>query len=237
VQAASRSILLLLVLCCAMPLFAQRHVSAGVQLEGRDRGNDYREVHASVQWPTRVGPLIGRVAHARWFGDGTQVEAELYPKLGPKVYAYTAVAVGSGDVFPDVRIGGELFAGFGKGWEASAGFRHLDFDADDVTVWTGSIAKYVGNWYAAVRVFETSSDGAVNVNVRRYSGDGREYVGIRAGEGRAEIRSGADLDVLSSREIVIESRFDVTGPWFAELRGGVGSSDRVIAGATLGRRF
>jgi YaiO family outer membrane protein len=225
---------LLLVILVAVPLFAQqvRELSAGVELEDLP-GDSWKQAHVAL----RLGPVIGRVAHAeRGAAEDEQFEVEAYPRFAKKTYAYLAGALAAdGTLYPDWRVGAELYHGFGNAFEASAGWRHLAFD-DEVDLYTASLGKYVGNWLFIGRVYRTTDNNSWQATARRYFGDGGSYLGARAGTARDEIRSGADVRALQRNEAVLEGLYVAPSRWTVQGRAG-GTSDGIVAALAVGRRF
>ncbi|MBK7689062.1 MAG: glycosyltransferase [Elusimicrobia bacterium] len=99
--------------------------------------------------------------------------AEGYLALWPKAYANARFqAVVKAEVVPRVEGHGEIFQSFGKQWEASFRYRHMDFRLDDVDIYAVSLAKYAGRWYARTRfswIPQTTGAGyAREIALRRY---------------------------------------------------------------------
>ena len=136
------------------------------------------------------GSLIGRVNLANRFSTtGTQFEIDAYPRLSRRAYAYLNAGYSSASIFPDWRSGGELFVGLPSAWEASAGYRQLRFGGAPVTLFTGAVGKYIGNyWFSArpyVRVRSNGTSASAGLTARRYYQDGDNYFGARASYGSA----------------------------------------------------
>ena len=118
----------------------------------------------------------------------------------------------------------------------AAGGRHLDFDADEVTIWTASLSRYFGNWLAGVRGYDSDAGNSFQAHVRRYFGERASYIGVRAGEGREDVRSAADVATLETTEGAVEGMFALDELW--RVYGRVGARDGNVAlGAAIGRRF
>ncbi|MEO7457266.1 MAG: YaiO family outer membrane beta-barrel protein [Gemmatimonadaceae bacterium] len=137
---------------------------------------------------TSAGSLVARANVARRFATtGTQVEVDAYPRLGNGRYAYLNAGYSSASIFPDWRFGGELYTNLPDAWEASLGFRHLRFDTTHVTLYTGTVGKYSGNYWLSLRPFIRSKAGSTSASAsitgRRYYQDGDNYIGARVGFG------------------------------------------------------
>ena len=141
------------------------------------------EYRRRFQW----GSLIGRVNWASRFDlTGVQYEIDAYPRVGYKTYLYTNIGYSSSELFPEYRYAAEAFHNFKGGWEASLGFRQLEFTSSDVTIITGTVAKYYRNWWISLRpnyVIKDDNSMSAAVSARRYFGNRREWVGFRIGGG------------------------------------------------------
>jgi len=138
------------------------------------------------------GSLIGRVNWAKRFGNtGLQYEVDAYPSLPHRTYLWLNVGVSSDQkLFPDYRYGAEAYHNFPKGWEASLGFRQLEFSSSDVTIVTGTVAKYYGNWWISLRpnwvIKDPDNSASASITVRRYFGSRWEWAGFTIGGGNDE---------------------------------------------------
>jgi YaiO family outer membrane protein len=188
---------------------------------------DYRRAFA-------FGSLIGRVNYADRFHDtGTQYEIDAYPEVGENGYAYLNFGVSSSRLFPDYRYGAEYFHSLPKGWEGSLGFRMLDFDTNNVWIYTGTIAKYLGNYWIAWRPnYVDKDDGSSfsnGVAARRYFGSRWEYAEISASGGVSNednLPSNVD-DRLNDFKIKAALRKRVAPRWI--LKGAVGYRDQELS--------
>lgn len=172
---------------------------------------------ATVQVSHRFRPVsvIARANLANRFGrTGAQVELDAYPRLLPRTYAYLNVGAAlSESLFPDLRVGAEVYRNLPRAWEASLGLRYLNFASSDVTIYTGSVGKYRGNYYASLRPFVTPGDsGEVSASahllVRRYFATANHYVTLRAGGGSSPAGEYAieELNRLSSGNIGLDGK-------------------------------
>ncbi|HEV7329933.1 MAG TPA: YaiO family outer membrane beta-barrel protein [Flavisolibacter sp.] len=140
---------------------------------------------------TPLGAVIGRINYASRPGrQSFQPEVELYPKLSRTVYAYLNAGFSDGELFPKQRYGAEIFASLPHGLEASAGLRHLSFSAESkVTVYTGSVGYYTGNYWLSFRPYITpgteSTSIAATATVRRYFSNPEHYLAVRLGAGNS----------------------------------------------------
>jgi YaiO family outer membrane protein len=185
---------------------SQYRVDAGYQLTVFDKDAD--PWHYVSTWVERREPrysLIGRVNYAHRFQESSwQFEADAYPLFSRRFYAYLNLGYSPSEAFPKWRAGGELFANLPKAWEASAGFRYLLFDNDEVGMLSGSVGKYYGNYWTSLRPYAVLDDGTVSWSLmlmtRKYYVDADNYVGFMVSYGDApdERISEIELDRLSN---------------------------------------
>ena len=174
------------------------------------------------------GSLIGRLNYANRFAtSGTQVEADAYPSLGKRMYGYANIGYSTSDIFPDWRWGAEVFANLPRAWEASLGARQLRFDGSPVTLFTGSLGRYIGNGWVSFRPFLRSRDdglsASASITARKYGVDQDDYVGVRVGAGSAP------SDRLTPNELETRAR-----SWSAGLHGSRYLRPRLVGTWTLG---
>lgn len=184
--------------------------------DGRDPWN---ETDFSLARITPVGPAIVRARLAQRFGGNDQlVEVDFYPRFSWGGYAYINVgAAPSATIFPNYRLGFDLYQAFGAGWEASGGFRRLAFEPA-VNVYVGTLSKYINAWMLTGKVFHVPGSGrattpdlvvrfastSYHVGGRRYFGrDSTSYVGVFYAHGltRDEFRDTGDLANVDSDSV------------------------------------
>jgi YaiO family outer membrane protein len=182
-----------------LELAAQRNaVSLDWAHERFNQGRDpWRDL--SVQYRHRFDPatVIARINRSARFGrTAWQYELDSYPKVGERFYAYLNLGLSSSRIFPDWRLGAEIYWNLPHGYELSLGARHLAFAKTDVTLYTGSMGFYRGNYYISIRPFladkAAGTSTSAMVLVRRYYGDRYSYVAGFAGAG-----STPDADLVS----------------------------------------
>ena len=179
----------------------------------------WHESALSIARELPLGSIILRGSHAERFRLEDQlVELEAYPQLRAGTYAYLGVGVATkADLYPDYRLGVDLYQSLVWGLEASAGYRRLGF-SDPVDIYAGSLTKYVGNWMWTGRVYHVPSGGGEDStsyygSVRRYFGEhGTSYVGLTYGHGlsREEARNASDLVQLDSDSLRLELDVELT---------------------------
>ena len=137
---------------------------------------------------TAIGAVIGRFNYANRFGsNGFQLEADAYPTLTSKSYAYVNVGYSPTSLFPVFRLGLDYNRKFPNAWEASAGFRYLDFRSSKVMIYTGHVGKYIGNYWIAFKPYIVPDSTTVSlsgfITVRRYFATADDYIGLQIGYG------------------------------------------------------
>lgn len=202
----------------------------------------WHELSLGYRRETRAGPVLGWLNLARRFGEtGQQVELEAYPRLPGRNYLFVNLGLSSGE-FPDLSYAGEVYHNFPRGWEASAGFRRLEFQTSDLTIYTATGARYVGPYWISLRpsYIDKSSGRAVSagLSVRRYFDGRHEYAELAIGGGasnedRLIIGREGDLDSFRLR---LELRRRVRRGLI--LKGSVGYRSREFeSGPTRGSVF
>ncbi len=138
---------------------------------------------------TGFGTVIGRISQARRFEtNGTQFEVDAYPRISENQYLYLNLGLSNSSIYPAQRAGFELNTSLPKAFEASLGFRVLHFSGSKrVIIYTGSLGKYVGNYWFSLRPFVTPNENDASFSVyfltRRYFTDPENYIGVRLGIG------------------------------------------------------
>lgn len=137
---------------------------------------------------TKLGTVIGRFNYANRFGsNGYQLEIDAYPALTAKSYAYVNAGYSPSTLFPVFRFGLDYNRKFPNAYEASVGFRYLDFGSSNVMIYTGHIGKYTGNYWFALRPYLVPGNGNVSLSgfliARRYFSTAEDYIGFQIGYG------------------------------------------------------
>lgn len=175
--------------------------------------SDWQEALLEYEHKTKWITGIGRTNYAHRFNEsGIQFETDLYPKISKKMYAYINLGYSPSNIFPEFRYGGELYGSLPAAFELSAGFRRLHFETDTVTMYTGSVGKYFGNYWISLRPFITPQAGdasfSLTLFVRRYFSTADSYVTLIVGGGNSvtEIVVTEDLEHLSSYKVALEGK-------------------------------
>ena len=130
-------------------------------------------------------------------------------------------------------MGAELFQNISHGFEVSGGFRRLGF-TNKIQLYTGSFTKYRGNWFYSVRTFLTpdpqqGTSKSFQFWVRRYFGDGVNYVGVRYGRGASpfEIQSTLQTGVLNANTYMGEWNWKLGPRFLCTVLAGTAKEDRI----------
>jgi YaiO family outer membrane protein len=116
-----------------------------------------------------------------------QLEAEAYPKLSDKNYAYLAYAYSPGKYFPEHRAAMEIWQVLPAGWAVSAGLNYFYFDRN-IFIASASVEKYLGKYWFSMKGYFYLKDNGITTagyfNARRYF-RGNDYFQLTLGTGTA----------------------------------------------------
>lgn len=196
----------------------------------------WKETAATIGRQTSVGTIATRISYAERFGlSDTQFEIEAYPRLRPGTYGYVNIG-GSVEqaLYPQNRVGLELYQSLGRGFEASGGWRRLHF-ADTTNIYVGSLTKYAGQWMITGRAYyvpgELTDSTSYYGSLRRYFGnDGTSFWGTSYGHGfsREEIRNASDLFLANADTVRGEFDARVGRRWRAAATASTSRQERAI---------
>lgn len=162
---------------------------------------------------TASGPVIARTNFAHQFDrNGVQLEGDYYPYLGKTTYGYFNAGFSASVVFPNLRLGAEVYQQVHKTYEVSLGGRYLKYDLEQVSLVTASVGKYWGNYLVSYR--PTVRLGSDNTNVthfgqvRRYFADRDHFIGVWIAYGAVPVSTVtlAELSRLSSKRAGLEAQ-------------------------------
>ncbi|WP_396634529.1 YaiO family outer membrane beta-barrel protein [Maribacter sp. R86514] len=168
----------------------------------------------SFKRQTPLGAIIPRINNSNRVGkNGIQLDLDLYPKIAKGVYAYVNYGYSESDLYPNHKVGGDVYYNHKSGIEFSAGGRFINFATKDVKSITNSLGYYTGNYYFSLRSFITpESNNLTNVSgnllVRKYLKDAKNYLGLNVGYGFSpELRQFTSGDQLLAETLLyIESQ-------------------------------
>lgn len=194
-------------------------------------GSDFRPWQlATVQYehykPNTT--YVGRVNYANRFSlHAFQAELEAYPKIGKKGYMYLGAGYSADELFPQWRAGAEYFRSLPKAWEASLGFRYLQF-LNPQWVPTATLGKYLGNYYISFRAFVALDRQAYTSTlllIRKYTKDKYSFFNFMMGTGYSPddfSRINRNLEIapaLFSLNVALEYQHLMQKDWM--IRGGL----------------
>ncbi|MGB5437074.1 MAG: YaiO family outer membrane beta-barrel protein [Maribacter sp.] len=173
-------------------------------------------VYSSVSYKrhTLAGSIIPRINYSNRLGkNGLQYDLDFYPKFSKRFYAYINYGYSEATIYPNHKLGGDLYVNLPWAMEFSAGGRYINFDTKNVSVITNSIGHYRGNYYFSFRSYITPRPDNLtrfsgNVLVRKYLKDAENYMGVNFGMGYSpELRQLTSGDVLLAETLLyIESQ-------------------------------
>ena len=142
----------------------------------------------NIQYGRRIksSTLIGMIT---WLesddSNGLQYSAELYSKLNKHTSSYLNVSLSPSELFPYLRLNGDIYRGFQKGYEGSFRINMLFLDEKNVQVLSPGIGKYYKNLYLLFNInfirSDSESEVTYNFRVRRYFSNPQNYVGVSIG--------------------------------------------------------
>ncbi len=152
-----------------------------------------------------LGPLVIKANMTRRFSRSDhQFEAEFYPRLWERAYAYLQASYSPKAVhFPEYGFLGELYQSIFNAWDVSVGYRRMGFAAQPVSIYLGSLGYYFGKSIAFFRWYYTphsrGQDFSWTASLRRYFSDSNFlYVGYGQGSKPFELVTLEDYGVDSS---------------------------------------
>jgi YaiO family outer membrane protein len=163
---------------------------------------------------TLAGSLLPRINYSNRNGEhGLQYDIDFYPKFSKRFYAYLNYGYSDASIYPNHKLGGDLYVNLPGAMEFSAGGRYVSLDTRDITMITNSIGHYRGNYYFSLRSNIIPKDDSLiqfsgNLLVRKYLKDADNFLSFNIGMGYSpELRqliSGDEL--LAETLLYIESQ-------------------------------
>ena len=184
-----------------------------------DAMESWVETSISIGRETPVGSLTIRGSQAGRFGlEDRQVDIEFYPTFRAGTYAFVGIGIGADEVlFPKNRISFDLYQSLGRGFEASGGYRQLNF-SETTKIYLATLTKYHGNWMLTGKAFVVPDEvvGAswsYHAVARRYFGSsGTSFIGASYSHGfsREEPRGEGDLIRVDADTLRGQADIEVT---------------------------
>lgn len=148
---------------------------------------------------TPYGPVIFSFNQFdRFKSPGNQVLIEAYPHLFPGAYMYVGYGYSPTTYIARNYLGFEPFFSLPGSFEFSAGERYLEFRGGTTRLYTGSFAKYYGNYWFALRPYYSNSGGhSYYLTARRYFSSPDSYISLTVGGGTGP----SNFDLLNPNSI------------------------------------
>lgn len=164
----------------------------------------------------KFGTIIARLNYANRFKkNGLQLETDGYIKFRRGTYTYLNLGVSDASIFPRFRFGIEPYQKLPLSFEISLGLRYLKFSSTDVWIYTGSLGKYIGNFWISYRFYFTPKTERTKFSsvlyLRRYFFDADNYMTLRLGAGIVSYTALEDeqFSGLSSKGAALEYQFGI----------------------------
>lgn len=199
-----------------------------------DGRSPWQEQQIQLSRQTSMGSVIARFDRAARFGLTSQmVEIDAYPHIRRGTYAYLNFGYSpDANLYPQTRLGADLFQSIGHGFEATGGIRQLHFGGN-VRIYTAALTKYYGDWMFTARTYLTpgivGTSRSGQLQVRRYLGSGTDYFTVRVGYGSSptEITQLTDIQILKSQSFATEFNHRVGRRWMLFAHFGYSYEDRI----------
>ena len=163
---------------------------------------------------TLAGSLLPRINYSNRNGEhGIQYDLDFYPKFSKRFYAYVNYGYSNAAIYPNHKVGGDLYVNLPGAFEFSAGGRYISLDTRDITMITNSFGHYRGNYYFSLRSNLAPKPNNLlqlsgNLLIRKYLKDADNFLSFNIGMGYSpELRqliSGDEL--LAETLLYIESQ-------------------------------
>lgn len=173
-------------------------------------------VYSSISFKrqTAAGSIIPRINYSNRLGKhGLQYDLDFYPKFSKRFYAYINYGYSNASIYPNHKLGGDLYVNLPGAFEFSAGGRYISFETKNVSVLTNSLGHYRGNYYFSLRSYITPRPDKLtrvsgNILVRKYLKDAENYFGVNFGMGYSpELRQlTAGDELLAETFLYVESQ-------------------------------
>jgi len=168
----------------------------------------------SFRRQTLAGSIIPRINYSNRLGKhGVQYDVDFYPKFSKRFYAYLNYGYSNASIYPNHKVGGDLYINLPGAIEFSAGGRYISTDTRDVSVITNSLGHYRGNYYFSLRSYITPRPDRLtrvsgNLLIRKYLKDAENFFGGIIGMGFSpELRQLTSGDELLAETILyVESQ-------------------------------
>jgi YaiO family outer membrane protein len=181
-----------------------------------DDRDPWREAYVSLRRITPAGSVIVRGNQANRFGlDDRQLDVEFYPVFRAGTYAFIGVGIGdTEDLYPKNRVSFDFYQSLGKGFEASGGYRQMNFD-ETTKIYLATLTKYAGNWMLTGKAYLVPDDRlgdswTYHGMARRYFGaSGQSFGGITYSHGFSKEEPRGEGDLIAVDADTIRGQLEV----------------------------
>ena len=162
--------------------------------------------HRFDRGPAAAGLNLGTITMNDTLVTELQFEAEFWPKLSDRNYAYLAYAFSPGKYFPGHRAAAEIWQILPQGWALSAGMNYYHFDRNIFIAGLPAEKYITGYWFSLKGYLAFRNEAArpsVYFNARKYLND-TDYLQLTLGTGAAPdepIDIQTDIERLSANSI------------------------------------
>ncbi|MBV8207454.1 MAG: YaiO family outer membrane beta-barrel protein [Acidobacteria bacterium] len=190
----------------------------------------------SVKNAMNFGSFIGRMNRADRFGTSDyQGELDFYPHFRAGTYGYFNAGYSPrGLLFPEYRLGADLYQMAGRGFELSGGFRRLGFGAG-TNIYTFSLARYYRDWLFTGRGFvvpgSPGASGTAQFTARYFLGSEglHDYIeiGYSHGASPALAQTTQEIETLADSRYSLSFDKAVGRRWVGYFTGSVAQAQRL----------
>lgn len=173
-------------------------------------------VFSTIEFKTQTlaGSLLPRINYSNRNGEhGLQYDVDFYPKFSKRFYAYLNYGYSNADIYPNHKVGGDLYVNLPGAMEFSAGGRYINLDTRNITMITNSLGHYRGNYYFSLRSNIVPKEDNLtqfsgNLLIRKYLKDADNFLSFNVGMGYSpELRQLISGDELFAETLLfIESQ-------------------------------
>jgi len=181
-----------------------------------DGRKDYIDRRLALQLKlSTVGPLVLKASSTdRYEARDHQYGFEFYPRLWSRAYAFVEGTYSPQHRYlPKTSILAEVYQAVSAHWDLSLGYRRMNFAAQPVDIYLGSVGRYFGRFIAFFRWYLTpNSEGDAfswTLNLRRYFSDS-SYLFAAYGRGSKPFQVVSIEDYAVVRSWVFFAGFDWT---------------------------
>lgn len=196
----------------------------------RDHWSDYTY---SIRRHFSRGSLAVEYLDARRFqSDDNAWALDAYVDLWNRAYANVRYQrAPKPQLYPKNSWRTEIFQGFGRGWELSGSYDHLEFGNTNTDMYGVGLGKYIGNFYLRGRTLFIPGTGFTSLSHRGivryyYAGNGDDYLELSGGWGRGgEIARAGNINRTKSESAGISFVKYLSPHWGMKLGASYGDDE------------